>query len=63
MKRRHFIKKTGAVGGMAVLPIPFSIHLPKTAYKMGYQLFSVRDEMEKDPIATLKSLKAMGYEL
>ena len=29
---------------------------------MGYQLFSIRDEMAKDPIATLKSLKEMGYE-
>lgn len=29
---------------------------------MGYQLFSIRDEMEKDPVATLTALKAMGYE-
>lgn len=29
---------------------------------MGYQLFSIRDEMAKDPIATLKALKTMGYE-
>jgi len=35
---------------------------PKEAnYKMGYQLFSIRDEMAKDPIATLKALKEMGY--
>ncbi|MDC8003931.1 TIM barrel protein [Aureisphaera galaxeae] len=29
---------------------------------MGYQLYSIRDEMEKDPVATLKALKDMGYE-
>lgn len=29
---------------------------------MGYQLYSIHDEMEKDPLQTLKSLKAMGYE-
>ena len=29
---------------------------------MGYQLFSIRDEMAKDPLATLKALKQMGYE-
>jgi len=29
---------------------------------MGYQLYSIRDEMAKDPIATLKSLKSMGYQ-
>jgi len=27
---------------------------------MGYQLYSIRDEMAKDPIATIKALKAMG---
>lgn len=29
---------------------------------MGYQLFSIRDEMAKKPIETLKALKAMGYQ-
>ena len=31
-------------------------------FKMGYQLFSIRDEMAKGPVDTLKALKAMGYE-
>lgn len=30
--------------------------------KMGYQLFSVRDAMAEDPVATLTALKAMDYE-
>jgi len=30
--------------------------------KMGYQLFSVREDMANDPAATLKALKVMGYE-
>jgi sugar phosphate isomerase/epimerase len=30
--------------------------------KMGYQLFSVREDMAKDPCGTLTALKAMGYE-
>lgn len=29
---------------------------------MGYQLFSIRDEMAKDPITTLKALQAIGYQ-
>ena len=33
-----------------------------TKYKMGLQLFTVRDAMEKDPVDTLKKVKAMGYE-
>ena len=31
-------------------------------FKIGLQLFSVRDAMEKDPLATLKALKKMGYQ-
>lgn len=31
-------------------------------YKIGLQLFSVRDAMAKDPLATLKTLKEMGYQ-
>lgn len=29
---------------------------------MGYQLFSIRDAMEQDPLGTIKKLAAMGYE-
>lgn len=35
---------------------------PPAKFKMGFQLFSVRDAMEVDPIKTLKALKAMGYQ-
>lgn len=35
---------------------------PSTQYKIGLQLFSVRDAMEKDALGTLKALKKMGYE-
>ena len=35
---------------------------PSAEYKIGLQLFSVRDAMEKDPLGTLKALKTMGYE-
>lgn len=63
MNRRNFIEKTSLLGATLLLPLS-SCSPPQQApkYKMGYQLFSIRDEMEKDPIATLKALKAMGYE-
>lgn len=32
------------------------------SFKMGLQLFSVRDAMAKDPIDTLKKVRAFGYE-
>lgn len=62
MNRRTFIKKSGIVGALTLLPGPLISMNKKPRYKMGYQLFSIRDEMAKDPIATLKALKAMGYE-
>ena len=62
MDRRNFIKKTGTLGTMAILPMSYSSNVKEHKYKMGYQLFSIRDEMAKDPIATLKALKSMGYD-
>src|SRR5690606_28977105 len=62
MDRRKFIERTGVLGAMALLP---GVLFPMGAapkYKMGYQLFSIRDEMAKDPVNTLKALKAMGYQ-
>jgi len=47
---------------MALLPMPCFPMIAPPKYKMGYQLFSVRDAMDKDPVTTLKALKAMGYE-
>jgi len=62
MRRRNFIKKTGLLGSFAILPFSCTFPMEKSRYKMGYQLFSIRDEMAKDPIETLKKLKSMGYE-
>jgi len=61
MNRRNFIKNSGLAAGATT----FSMETKKDQmqkYKMGYQLYSIRDEMAKDPIATLKALKGMGYE-
>jgi len=62
MNRRNFIKKSGIMGSAALsFPACFS-NMKEPTYKMGYQLYSIRDEMAKDPIATLKALKKMGYQ-
>jgi sugar phosphate isomerase/epimerase len=62
MKRRTFIESMGVLGAAALLPIScLTMQTPKN-YKLGYQLFSIRDEMAKDPIATLKLLKGLGYQ-
>lgn len=59
--RRQFVKQSAALTAAAM--IPWSC-MPASArtYKIGLQLFSVRDFMDKDPIDTLKKVKAMGYE-
>lgn len=62
MQRRTFIQTTGILGAAALLPISCFAGIGNSHYKLGYQLYSVRDAMAKDPIATLKDLKAMGYQ-
>ena len=62
MKRRHFIASSSVLVGGSTLPFSNCTMKEKQQFKMGYQLYSIRDEMAKDPIATLKALKDMGYQ-
>lgn len=62
MNRRTFLTNTGIAGAAVILPMSLSSCTDQPKFKMGYQLFSIRDEMAKDPIETLKALKAMGYQ-
>lgn len=62
MKRNEFLKASAAIGALSLLPFSCLANSPSSKFKLGYQLFSVRDEMKKDPIATLKALKKMGYQ-
>ena len=50
------------MGALALLPLPSFSMIEQQKYKMGYQLYSVRDKMAEDPVNTLKKLKSMGYE-
>jgi len=62
MNRRKFIAKAGVLGVATILPLSCFSLADQPKYKMGYQLYSIRDEMAKDPLSTLKALKAMGFE-
>ncbi len=62
MNRRSFLEKTSILGAAAVLPLSSFSRFAKSNYKMGFQLYSVNEDMTKDTIVTLKTLKAMGYE-
>ena len=60
--RRKFLKQTGLITAASLLPIS-SFSMPvKPKYKLGLQLFTIRDMMAKDPFDTLKKVRALGYE-
>lgn len=62
MDRRNFIKQAGIIGATTISPFTCTSNMNQSKYKLGYQLYSIRDEMAKDPVATLQALKAMGYQ-
>jgi len=62
--RRNFLKKTAlAVAGTTILSNELfaSWSKAKANEVLGVQLYSVRNEMTKDPLGTLKQVAAMGY--
>lgn len=60
--RRTFIKNTSiALAGAAFLPNELFAGHKKARQLTGVQLYSVRAEMAKEPLETLKQLSAMGY--
>jgi sugar phosphate isomerase/epimerase len=61
LNRRSFLQ-TSALAGTALLLSPSLFANNKTSKKnIGIQLYSVRDEMKKDPLDTLKKVAEMGY--
>lgn len=58
--RREFLKKSAlSVATLSVMSNSLMALAPGEL--VGVQLYSVRDDMKKDPMATLKALSAMGY--
>ena len=45
-----------------ILPAPAFSWPVKSKYKMGLQLYTIRDAMEKDVLGSLKKVRALGYE-
>ena len=59
--RRTFLKNSAfALAGTSILS-RVSLANRKDSELVGIQLYSVRDDMTKDPLGTLKQLAAMGY--
>jgi len=59
--RRDFIKNTALVVAGSALMSNELFAEPKKIQRVGLQLYSVRDAMEKDPKGSLKKLSDMGY--
>jgi sugar phosphate isomerase/epimerase len=59
--RRQFIRQSATLLGAAAVAPSLLTGEAKRAKHIGLQLYSVRDDMKKDPVDTLKKLAAMGY--
>ncbi len=62
MNRRNSIERSGLLAAASLLPISSCMNNKTPKYKLGYQLYSVNEDMMKAPLATLKALKIIGYE-
>lgn len=62
MKRKEFIQKTALLSAGFLIGLPNFSFSKKKHFKMGLQLFSVRDAMKSAPLDTLKKLKTIGYQ-
>jgi sugar phosphate isomerase/epimerase len=62
LSRRKFLV-SGSLSLAGTMFLPNNILATKSAREIsvGIQLYSVRDDMKKDPLGTLKQLAAMGY--
>ena len=61
VSRRKFLKDTAIISTIAPLAMSSAFRTEQEQFKLGYQLYSIRDFMEKDPLGTLKKLKSFGY--
>jgi sugar phosphate isomerase/epimerase len=61
--RREFVK-SGALAVLGAAILPRSVFASDAQKEMvGIQLYSVRDDMQKDPAGSLKKIAGMGYKL
>lgn len=58
--RRTFLKQTGVLTAASLVPISITLQKPK--YKMGLQLFTIRDAMAKNPLKSIAYARGLGYQ-
>jgi len=62
MDRRNFIIQSSTLLSASLLPGNDLFNTPFAKYKMGLQLFSIRDPLAKDLTGTIKRIATVGYE-
>ncbi|MGN6195809.1 MAG: sugar phosphate isomerase/epimerase family protein [Ginsengibacter sp.] len=60
-RRKFLVNGTLTVAGSLLLSTEIFASKPAKNLILGIQLYSVRDDMKRDPLGTLKQLAAMGY--
>lgn len=60
-RRKFLVSSSLSVAGTMLLPNNIFASSNAMSSIMGIQLYSVRDDMKKDPLGTMKQLAAMGY--
>lgn len=60
-RRKFLVSSSLSVAGTMLLPNNIFAKTNAVNTILGLQLYSVRDDMEKDPMGTMKQLAAMGY--
>ncbi|MES2268830.1 MAG: sugar phosphate isomerase/epimerase [Bacteroidota bacterium] len=61
MNRRTFVYSSGMLTALAASPSMAKVISGRVKPAAGIQLYMVKEDMERDPIGTLKQLGAMGY--
>jgi sugar phosphate isomerase/epimerase len=60
--RRNFISMSAGLIPGSVLAMDTLRRLPASKYKMGIQLFTIREPLRKDVVGSIKQVSAIGYE-
>ena len=58
--RRNFLQNSAVLLAGTTMLSKIAFAAPKSSEIVGIQLYSVRDDMKKDPLGTLKQLAKIG---
>lgn len=62
INRRDFVIKSAAMASASLLALHGFGNVPAAKYKMGLQLFTIREPLSKDVAGTIKKIAEIGYQ-